>query len=186
MHETLIKAAKRALYPILSQADVTDEELATAFTGAEALMNSRPLTYQSAHPSDDVPLTPNHFLFGQVGGQFAPESVDKTDFNLRKRWRRVQELVRHFWNQWLRERLPALNRRANWWKDKREVKVGDIVLVLIPDQPRAHWPLGRILELYPGSDGHVLTIKVKVGNTTCLRPITKICPLEVECAYKEE
>ena len=26
----------------------------TAFTGAESLLNSRPLTYQSANPEDDV------------------------------------------------------------------------------------------------------------------------------------
>ena len=92
----MIKAAKRAVYGILSKADVTDEKLMTAFTGAEGLINSRPLTYQSANPADDIPLTPNHFLYGQVGGRFAPESVDKTEFNLCKRWRRVQELVRHF------------------------------------------------------------------------------------------
>ncbi|KAL9979989.1 hypothetical protein ACROYT_G008519 [Oculina patagonica] len=60
------------------------EELETAFTGAEALLNSRPLTYQSANPEDDVPLTPNHFLFGQVGGQFAPETADEISFNQRK------------------------------------------------------------------------------------------------------
>ena len=72
VHETLIKTAKRATYGILSNADITDEELMTAFTGAESFMNSRPLTYQSTHPSDDLPLTPNHFLFGQVGGEFAP------------------------------------------------------------------------------------------------------------------
>jgi len=62
--ETMIKAAKQAIMAILSGADVTDEELMTAFTGAEALINSRPFTYQSAHPNDDVPLTPNHFLPG--------------------------------------------------------------------------------------------------------------------------
>jgi hypothetical protein len=48
--EAMIKSAKRAIYAILSKADVTDEELQTAFTGAEALINSRPLTYQTAHP----------------------------------------------------------------------------------------------------------------------------------------
>ena len=57
----------------------------TAFTGAEALLNSRPLTYQSANTEDDVPLTLKHFLFGQVGGQFEPESVDETTFNPKKR-----------------------------------------------------------------------------------------------------
>ena len=68
----------RAVYAILGNADITGEELMTSFTEAKALLNSRPLTYHSANPDDDVPLTPNHFLFGQIGGQFifAPESVE--------------------------------------------------------------------------------------------------------------
>ena len=83
VHETMIKAAKRAVDVVLGNADVTDEELVTAFTGAEALLNSRPLTYQSANLEDDIPLTSNHFLIGQIGSQFAPESVDNTSFSLK-------------------------------------------------------------------------------------------------------
>ena len=66
--ETMIKTAKKAIVAILGNSDVTDEELMTAFTGAEALVNSRPLTYQSANPQDDVPLTPNHLLHRQMEG----------------------------------------------------------------------------------------------------------------------
>ena len=44
MFESLIKAAERAIYGVLSQADVNDEELQTVFTGVESLLNSRPLT----------------------------------------------------------------------------------------------------------------------------------------------
>ena len=76
----MIKAAKRANYAILGNADISDEEILTAFTGAETLVNSRPLTYQSANPQDETPLLPNHFLIGQLGEQLAPGSVDKTDF----------------------------------------------------------------------------------------------------------
>ena len=54
----------------------------TIFTGAKSLLNSRPLTYQTSNPEDETPLTPNHFLHGQVGGQFAPSTVDETQFNL--------------------------------------------------------------------------------------------------------
>ena len=46
--ETMIKAATRAVMAILGNVDVTDEEIMTAFTGAEALINSRSLTYQAA------------------------------------------------------------------------------------------------------------------------------------------
>lgn len=179
VHETMIKSAKRATYAILGSADVTDEELMTTFTGAEALINSRPLTYQSANPSDDTPITPNHFLIVQVGGQFAPESVDSGQFSPKKRWRRVQELVRHFWHRWLREWLPPLNRRSKWQKEQKDVQVNDVVLVVAPDSPRGQWPLGRILAVFPGEDKHVRAVKVRVGRKELLRPITRICPLEL-------
>jgi hypothetical protein len=179
VHESLIKVAKRVIYGILCNADVRDEELVTAFTAAEALMNSRPLTYQSANILDDVPLTPNHFLIGQVGGEFAPETVDTTEYNLRKRWRRVQELVRHFWRRWLKEYLPELNRRRKWQKEEPKIGVGDIVLINETDCPRAQWPLARVLHVFPGTDGHVRTANVQFRGKTFLRPITKIFPLEI-------
>ena len=92
-HEAMNKSAKKARQAILGKADINDEEPSAAMIGAEGLINSRPLTYQSANPADDVPLTPYHFIHGQVGGQFAPTSCDETDFNPRKRWRRIQELL---------------------------------------------------------------------------------------------
>ena len=174
--ECMIKAAKRAIYAVLSGSDVTDEELSTAFTGAEALLNSRPITTMSSNPNDDVPLTPNHFLFGQAGGRFAP-GVDE-DINLRKRWRRLQELIRHFWKRWLREWLPGLSVRSKWAKSKQNLKIGDVVLVLSPDNARGKWPLGRIVEVFPGKDSLVRVARVKIGEQSYLRPISKLCPLE--------
>ncbi|CAB3999634.1 Hypothetical predicted protein, partial [Paramuricea clavata] len=47
-HEILVKAAKKAIYSVLGSSDVNDEELITIFTEAEGLLNSRPLSYQSA------------------------------------------------------------------------------------------------------------------------------------------
>ena len=103
VHETMIKAAKWAvLEAVLGNADVTDEELVTAFTSAEALLNSRPFTYQSANPKDDTPLTPNGFLIGQIGGQFAPEFIDETNCSPKTR------RSRHFWRRWLKEWIPSL------------------------------------------------------------------------------
>ena len=34
-----------------------------------------------------------------MGGDIVPENVDTTVFNAKKRWRRLQELVRHVWLQ---------------------------------------------------------------------------------------
>ena len=179
----MIKAAKRAIKAILGSADITDEELMSAVAGAESLINSRPLTYQSMHPMDIVPLTPNHFLHGSLGGKFAPDSVDTTDFNPRKRWRRVQELVLHFWNRWIREWLPGLNPRKKWLRESGQLQVGDVVVVMSRTMPRGKWPLGRITETYPGKDGIIRVAQVKVGETIMKRPAVKLCPLQ---RYSEE
>ena len=88
VYQIMIKTAKQAIYAILASAGINDEELMTAFTGEAALINSRPLTY----PNDDAPLTPNHFLHGQMGEQLALGllKIDEKDFNIKKRWRRIQ------------------------------------------------------------------------------------------------
>ena len=82
---------------------MNDEELLTTFVGAESLINSRHLVYQSSHPADNVPLTPNHFRYRKIGGTFVSDSADETQFNLKKRCRRVQEFIRHFWQRLLNE-----------------------------------------------------------------------------------
>ena len=63
------------------------------FTGVESLLNSRPLSSVSGDVNDEPVLTPNHFLIGQMGGELVPETVDTTANNVRKRWRRLQELI---------------------------------------------------------------------------------------------
>lgn len=76
-------------------AEVNDEELVTIKIGAEKLLNWRPVRNVSDDSNDEPVLNPNHFLIGQMEGDFVPESVDDSPFNPRKRWQRVQELTRH-------------------------------------------------------------------------------------------
>ena len=175
IHESMMKSAKRVIYAILSASDVTDEELLSAMVGAEDLINSRPITYQSANPKDILPLTPNHFLHGQMGGQFAPP-VDDYPFDPRRRWRRVQELVRHFWQRWLREWLPSLGKRNKWFQPARDIQIDDVVVMVTPKTPRGSWPLGRVTQTVEGKDGHVRVVKVLVNNQEFTRPITRVCP----------
>jgi len=181
IHESMVKSAKRALYKILSNADVSDEELVTAVAKAESLINSRPLTYQSSSPDDDVVLTPNHFLIGQMGGDYAPDMPDAHSYDVRTRWRRIQELSRHFWKRWLQEYLPTLGRRAKWRQDQRDFKINDVVLIVDTDTPRGQWPLGRITNTHPGPDGHVRVVDVKTSKTTLRRPISRLS-LIAECS----
>ena len=107
----MIRSVKRAVNAVLGNPDVNDEELQTVFTGVESVMNSRPLTQLSSDPNDKPVLTPNHFLVGHMGGELAPETVDTTTFNPRRRWRRIRELIRHVWKRWMKEYLISIGPR---------------------------------------------------------------------------
>ena len=141
-HEVMVKAAKKATYAVARERDVNNEELITVFAGVESLLNSRSLTYQSSDPRDSVSLTPNHFLHGQMEGQFAPEFVETTTFHPHQRWRKVQDIISQVWRRWLKECIPAFNSRLKWTSENGDLKVDDVVLVIQPDSPRGHWPLG--------------------------------------------
>ena len=175
----MIKSAKRAIFAVLADAYVNDEELETIFIGVESLLNWRPLTAVSDDPNDDCVLTPNHFLIGQIGGDFVPESVDTEPFNPRKRWRRLQELTRHVWNRWMKEYLPQIGSRQKWYFRNDNLRVGDVVVVIDPGTVRRQWNVGRIEQTYPGPDGLVRVVDVRVNGKTLKRPITRISPLEI-------
>ncbi|XP_028414792.1 uncharacterized protein LOC114537879 [Dendronephthya gigantea] len=176
--ESMVKSAKKAMRAILGDADITDEELHTAICGAEGLLNSRPITYVSSTPDDLEPLTPSHFLVGQLGGQFAPDVTPEQAFNPKKRWRRLQQLIAQIWKRWRKEFLPSLNVRGKWFEPKRELKPGDVVLVVDQNAKRYEWPLGRIQEIYRGGDGLIRVVKIRVGDNEYIRPVHRLCPLE--------
>ena len=52
-------------------------------------------------------------------------------------------------------------------------------MIIDADAPRGRWVMGRIESIYPGKDGHVRTVKVKTVNGSYVRPVTKLCHLEL-------
>lgn len=141
------KKRKKAVKVILGDADVNDEELQTAICGAERLLNLRPITYVSSDPQDLSPLTPSHFLVGEMRGSFAPKALDyKQVYNPRKRWHRVQQLLGQFWKRWRKEFPPSLNTRNKWFHSRHNLKEGNVVLIAGSNAKRGEWPLGREVE----------------------------------------
>lgn len=174
--ESLIKVAKKSLKAIVGNSGLNDDELQTALKEVEALMNSRPLSYEGTDPHDEPVLTPSHFLIRQLGGQLAPQVTDEIAFNPRRRWRLVQSLVKTFWKRWREEFLATLNTRKKWREAKENLHVGD-VLVVDQNAPCGKWHLGPIDEVFPGQDGHVRVVRVSARGHKYIRPITRLCPL---------
>ena len=61
-----MKSVRRALKAFVGNQRVTDETFLTFTAEAEALMNSRPLTYASSDCSNLKGLTLDHFLLGRA------------------------------------------------------------------------------------------------------------------------
>ena len=78
----------------------------------------------------------------------------------------------------MREYLPRLIERRKWLEDRRNLRVGDLVLIVDNNTPRGHWPLGLVLKTMPGSDGIVRTALVKTSQSEFTRPVAKLCLLE--------
>ncbi|KAJ8038809.1 hypothetical protein HOLleu_16344 [Holothuria leucospilota] len=52
-------------------------------------------------------------------------------------------------------------------------------MILEKTNQRGHWPLGRVVEVFKGPDGHVRVVRVKTSKGDITRSITKLSLLEV-------
>ena len=73
--------------------------------------------------------------------------------------------------------MPLLQERQKWFHPRRNVAIGDIVIVVDESTPRNVWPLGRIMEVFPDKQGYVRRVRIQT-KTMLERPINKLCALE--------
>ena len=156
--------AKKSIFSVLKNTEFSLNTLYSVIVGAENIVNSRPLCYQTSDPNEQRVLTPNMFLHGRMDGFAMPSTVDTTDFNPRLRWRLVQQALSHIWKRYLKEILPTLGPRQKWTTDNRNYEIGDEVLCMDPSLPRYKWIIGRVTNVYPGRDGVVRTLDVRTEN----------------------
>lgn len=179
--ERLIRIVRKVLCGLMNELNVrlTDEALQTLFCEVESIVNSRPITKLSTDVTDPEPLTPaNLLLLHKTDLGVSPPGVFSNDDNYaRRRWRHIQHLANLFWKRWSKEYLTSLQQRAKWLKEERNVKIGDIVLVVDSSVPRNNWPLGRVVDVVTDKHGLVRVVKVKTKSCVLQRPITKLCTL---------
>jgi len=175
--ESIVKITKRALETVTKDRAVYEETLNTFFTEVESTLNSRPLLQLTDDVNDLDVLTPNNFLIGRQNYNFRLTS-EESKMNLRSRWKSVQNVTNMLWARLIKEYIPTLNIRKKWHKQERSFKINDIVLVKKDNVKRCHWPLGRIAEVYKSKDENVRSAKVKMANSTLVRPANSLCLLE--------
>ncbi|XP_062558210.1 uncharacterized protein LOC134223091 [Armigeres subalbatus] len=173
-----IKTAVETAYTNNRKLD--DEALETFMVEAEAIVNSRPLTYLPLTSEESEALTPNHFLLGNSSGVRQPvtEATDPAEA-LRSSWSQVQHQLDVFWRRWTREYLPTLTKRPKWCGEEKPIMEGQLVLV-VGDGKRNEWTRGRIVEAIKGADGRIRQAIVQTARGLVRRPVARLAILEVD------
>ncbi|MCK5873000.1 MAG: hypothetical protein KAG26_09250, partial [Methylococcales bacterium] len=162
--ERQIRTVRNVLSGLLlgSGLRLSTSSLRTFLYEVMAIVNSRPLSAESLEsPDGPRPLTPNHILTMKSSPILPPPGVfDDPDLYVRRRWRRVQRLAEEFWRIWQRQYLTTQQYRRKWQRPRRNLQVGDVVVLHEEGVSRMSWRLARINETYPSGDGLVRSIRL--------------------------
>ena len=137
-------------------------------------MNSRPLTTLSTDPDDPYPLIPS-LLITQNVLVTSPDAAFDFEDMYRSQWKRVRHLADVFWSNGKVQFLQSLQERRKWQKARRNISVGDVVLMVNKQASRIHWPMGKIVKTFPSADGRVRKAEIRIsrdGKTSLF-----ICPV---------
>jgi len=166
--ERQIRTVRSVLSSVLAQAAgrLDDSSLRTMFYEAMSIVNNRPLTIETINdPKGVEPLTPNHLLTMKEAVPLPPPGkFVREDLYARKRWRRVQYLTEQFWHRWRKEYLTSLSLRQQWHAPRRNVSVGDVVMIKEDNIPRNEWKLAKVVVANEDDDGLVRKVRIQMGQ----------------------
>ena len=167
---------KGLLERMLGQRKLSQEELVTCLVQVECVLNNRPLTVVTEDPDDLIPLTPSMFL-QENATEGTPEMEELSATGLNRRLKSLRILREELRSRFRKEYLSLLVQRGN--EKKTVLSVGDVVLIGADGTKRQDWPMGKVMELFVGRDGHFRTARVKTASGELLRPVQRLYPVEV-------
>ncbi|XP_052739788.1 uncharacterized protein LOC128198408 [Bicyclus anynana] len=188
-YERLIGLVKHSMKRTLDKHTINHNQLCTVIKELEAVINTRPLT--TVGTELEHVLTPTDFLriggpvVAQISDRDFLESATATKLNLIEGWKRGQTILLEFTKMFNNQYLTSLRERHDRHRQPRTVvarapRLSEIVQIK-SDSSRAHWKVGRIVELIKGSDGEIRVAKVKLPNgDTLTRSIGHLFPLELD------
>jgi len=169
--ERLVRSVKNPLRILLRQKKFSFSELNTLLCKIESVINKRPLTYVTEEFSEGLTLSPEDFLLPKVKTRSGNQNISLQEL-IKKR----DHLIKDLFNRWKREYLLQ-GCCAGASNNVERLKPGDVVLV-DDDRRREFWPLGRVLEVYPGRDGVVRSVGLLLKNKQVRRGIQRLYLLE--------
>ncbi|XP_044573912.1 uncharacterized protein LOC123258071 [Drosophila ananassae] len=173
--ESAVRSVKLHLHRVIGKNVLTFEKMHTLLAQIEAVVNSRPLF--STSDTEVNYLSPAHFLIGRPYTTVPEGDLSNVPINRLDYWQQTQAMLQGFWKQWHMEYLTSLQHRPKWMNKSVNMAKDDIVLLKDSHTPPAAWPLGRVIETYPGKDGMVRAVRLRTPTGETTRPIVKLALL---------
>ncbi|CAK1582291.1 unnamed protein product [Parnassius mnemosyne] len=178
--ERAVQSLKFHLRRVMGEQRLTFEEYSTVLAQLEACLNSRPLCALTKNIEDLEYLSPAHYLTGGAG-----LTIIQTTEDARTRWHLTTEILQQIWKKWKSEYLLELTVRTKWFRPQRNIEIGDLVTIHDDNLPAGKWPMARVFELHPGSDGHVRVGTLKTEKGYLKWPIVKLSILPIQKASSD-
>ncbi|XP_073725195.1 uncharacterized protein [Misgurnus anguillicaudatus] len=175
--EREIRSIKMALSATIGAQSVSEEVLRTVLIEVENILNSKPLGYVSSNVADLDPVTPNLLLTGRLDSSLPAVIYPKEEGLSHRRWKHSQVLADHFWSSFICHYLPNLQVRHKWHHTGPDITQGTVVMIMDPQQPRAHWQVGMGVRVHPSQDSKVRSVDVQVEGKVYTRPVARLVVL---------
>ena len=177
-YERMFRTVRKLIRSLVAEATLDEFDLLTLVAEIERIINDRPITGLPSSPDDAATISPSMIISGNMCDSLPPDTFVKAD-GFRRSWKKTQFLADVFWEKWLAQYLPSLQRRQKWFGASPNVQVGDIVLLVEECQKRGQWPKAVIVETMPDKTNLVRRVRVQTADGGLLmRDIRKICVLE--------
>ena len=157
---------------------LNDEDFATATAQINSIMNNRPITKLSDNPDDVRALTPAQIMTGIADASGTPSEF-LTPLGYRRSFKMLKESVDAWWKRWRNEYLNTLLQCQKWSKHARNLRKGDLILMVDKNVPRDHWSKSVVTETYPDRWEVVRKCQITTATgATFLRDAHKLILLE--------
>ena len=141
-------------------------ELLTSLTCLVNTPNERPIGNLPSTDSVLSIVTPKTLLLGRSTEKNPENYEELSSVSLYSRLKLVKAVESQFWKQWVELYVPTLIKHQKWKEEQRDLKVGDVVLILETSTSnfKEHFRLARVKEVFYGDDGRVRRAKVVLKN----------------------
>jgi hypothetical protein len=168
----MIGLIKKQLWKTFEGKRLSHEETLTLLAEAVQKINSRPIAW-NPRPEGE-PLCVQDLMLGRAKPGQA-EVKFETGKKLTRRFENVQRTQQEFWKRWVEEVFPERLKQSKWKQDKRDLKVGDIVLRKDETAAGQTYKYAKVIKVHTSTDGKVRAadIEYKLPGESVFRTTTR-------------